>query len=251
MALYNIDYVEKNKYSRPGIPLLDVRGIVIHWTANPGATDTGHQDYFDGDDGGGERYASAHMFVDKDSATLIVPVNEVAYHANERACKIDKLKGESKGYKGNANVTTLGLELCIEKDGSIHPDTLARAEKIVAEWVEKYKLNPVNDVYRHYDVTGKNCPRPWVEDFALYKKFRNNVKKLLPKVSSTPVYPGELIKRWSDDGKSIKLIQKKLGIDVDGIFGNGTYMAVRNFQARNNLAVDGIVGKNTWKVLFG
>ena len=37
---------------------------------------------------------------------------------------------------------------------------------------------------------------------------------------------------------------------VDGIFGNGTDNAVRQFQADNGLSVDGIVGENTFEKLF-
>ena len=44
-----------------------------------------------------------------------------------------------------------------------------------------------------------------------------------------------------------------LGYDtggLDGVFGNKTYNAVRNYQSKNSLAVDGIVGNNTWRVLM-
>lgn len=37
---------------------------------------------------------------------------------------------------------------------------------------------------------------------------------------------------------------------IDGIFGNGTYNAVYNFQKNNGLNADGIVGKNTFEKLF-
>jgi peptidoglycan hydrolase-like protein with peptidoglycan-binding domain len=37
---------------------------------------------------------------------------------------------------------------------------------------------------------------------------------------------------------------------LDGIFGNGTYTAVRDFQSKHNLTVDGVYGPNTAKKLF-
>jgi hypothetical protein len=175
MALWNVDYVILNPYSRNGEPLVGVRGIVIHWTANPGATDENHQNFFDGSDGGGGRFAGAHIFIDRDSATLIIPLNEVAFHANEKACRIAKLKASTNYYVGgNANLTTLGIEMCVEKDGTIHPDTIKRTIDVTAALCKMYNLGQ-DDLYRHYDVTGKNCPRPWVEQPALFTQFKQNV----------------------------------------------------------------------------
>jgi lysozyme len=71
-----------------------------------------------------------------------------------------------------------------------------------------------------------------------------------PSSSAVVAYPGHLITRGSTDHDNVKRIQRALGIQADGIFGNGTYMAVRNYQARHNLHVDGVVGKTTWNTLF-
>lgn len=172
MASYKADYVAINQYSRPGLKLAKVAGIVMHYTATPGASDTNEHDFFDGADGGGGRYASAHIFVDSDSATLIIPLNEVAYHANEKACRIAKLKGRSGSYYGDANCTSIGIEMCVEKDGSISESTFDRSVDIAVELCKKYGLKS-GDIYRHYDVTGKNCPAPWVSkpsEFARFKK---------------------------------------------------------------------------------
>lgn len=47
-------------------------------------------------------------------------------------------------------------------------------------------------------------------------------------------------------GVYVNLLQRLLGIDADGIFGSGTLAAVKAYQAKNRLTVDGIVGKQTW-----
>lgn len=52
-------------------------------------------------------------------------------------------------------------------------------------------------------------------------------------------------------GNITKLIQEKLGVSNDGIFGNNTKNAVIKFQTNNNLVADGIIGKKTWRKLLG
>lgn len=190
MSQWRTDYVMINKFSRPGNEALSRKGVVLHWTANPGATDENHAEFFDGKDGGGSRAAGAHIFVDRDSATLIVPLDEIAYHANEKACKITKLKGsitrgDGSTYKGDANVTTIGVEMCVEKNGTIHPDTVKRTVEVIAELCRMYKLGE-GDIYRHYDVTGKACPKPFVDKPELFEKFKNDVAALLTPLVSKP-----------------------------------------------------------------
>ena len=51
-------------------------------------------------------------------------------------------------------------------------------------------------------------------------------------------------------GNITKLIQEKLGISADGIFGANTEVAVKNYQRTNGLSVDGIVGRNPWRKLL-
>ena len=50
-------------------------------------------------------------------------------------------------------------------------------------------------------------------------------------------------------GDDVRKLQQRLGITVDGIFGNETEQAVRNYQSSNGLDVDGIVGNQTWSAL--
>ena len=46
--------------------------------------------------------------------------------------------------------------------------------------------------------------------------------------------------------EAVKLVQQKVGATVDGQFGPKTDAAVRAYQKKNNLDVDGIVGRQTW-----
>lgn len=48
-----------------------------------------------------------------------------------------------------------------------------------------------------------------------------------------------------------KIVQRKVGVKADGMFGKDTDRSVRNYQKANRLAVDGCVGINTWKKILG
>jgi Putative peptidoglycan binding domain len=62
--------------------------------------------------------------------------------------------------------------------------------------------------------------------------------------------------KMGSKGEEVGKIQKKLQTlgfylgPVDGIFGGGTYGAVKAFQSSKDLLVDGVVGPETWKTLF-
>ena len=60
-----------------------------------------------------------------------------------------------------------------------------------------------------------------------------------------------IIARKGDRGKKVSIIQRLLKVYPDGIFGNLTETAVKDFQKKHNLAADGIVGIKTWVALFG
>ncbi len=63
-------------------------------------------------------------------------------------------------------------------------------------------------------------------------------------------YPGNPI-RIGMKGVLIKQVQKVVGVQVDGLFGKRTQAAVRDYQERHGLSVDGIVGPLTWRAMFG
>ncbi len=50
-------------------------------------------------------------------------------------------------------------------------------------------------------------------------------------------------------GKAVELLQEKLGIDSDGIFGAGTKKALKAYQSENGLDSDGIAGAETFASL--
>ena len=74
-------------------------------------------------------------------------------------------------------------------------------------------------------------------------------------IFGTNTYNSCINVRKGAEGNITYLIQAMLvchsfDIDADGIFGPATESAVKEFQSRNGLSVDGIVGKNTFNKLF-
>jgi murein L,D-transpeptidase YcbB/YkuD len=57
--------------------------------------------------------------------------------------------------------------------------------------------------------------------------------------------------RRGDKGDDVRTLQKLLSLTPDGVFGPVTEGAVKKFQAKHDLAVDGVVGKHTWELLVG
>lgn len=133
-----------NKYSRPQIPLKSVKKVVLHYVGNPKSSAMANRNYFENQKNGG-RYVSSHYIVGLEGEILrCVPENEVAYCSNQ------------------ANTYSISIECC-------HPDATgkftASTEKSLAELCaylcEQFKLDPMKDIIRHYDVTGKQCPLYW------------------------------------------------------------------------------------------
>ena len=81
-------------------------------------------------------------------------------------------------------------------------------------------------------------------------------KQVIDGIAGPATLAGCPVLRKGAQGNITKLLQEKLvklGYStngVDGIFGSGTYSAVREFQKTRGLSIDGIVGQNTWRKLL-
>jgi N-acetyl-anhydromuramyl-L-alanine amidase AmpD len=255
MTAWRNQYVHVNQYTRPGKKLNGVRKLIVHYTANPGATAANHFGYFDKSAPAAKRFASAHIFVDKTEAICIIPLDEVAYAAGD----VQQRDKNGNPYRGvpallpSANYLSISVELCIEKDGTFHADTIARAVDVFAELCATYKLDPSTDIVRHYDVTHKNCPAPWVADSSKFVEFKCKVSAKMG-AQPTPVAPApptSSILREGDSGAEVKELQSDLTCvgypcgTIDGDFGPKTKTALIKFQGDNGLTADGIYGPNT------
>jgi len=154
-----------NPYSRPGQETERITGIVIHYTANPGSGAMANRDYFEGLKDSHETNASSHFVVGLNGEVVqCIPTWEVAYASNGR------------------NKDTVSIECCHpDESGVFDKDTYNSMVELTAWLCLKFDLNE-KDVIRHYDVSGKNCPKHFVEDENAWDQFRKDVKKQLKKI---------------------------------------------------------------------
>ena len=138
-----------------------VRYIVMHYTANNGDTAKNNCDYYHRVGG---LQASAHYFCDEHGAMQSVRECDTAWHCGARAYWHPECR----------NANSIGIEMCSRKraDGSyyIKPETVANAAALAREIMQRYGID-TEHVVRHYDVTGKRCPMPWVDDPAQWTAF--------------------------------------------------------------------------------
>ena len=180
--------------------IADIKYIVIHYTANDGDTDEGNGNYFANNIVG----ASAHYFVDDDSITRSVPDDYIAWAVGGSKYKYTK-GGTFYGKCTNAN--SISIEFCDTKKNGVYDfteATMKNAADLVKLLMEKYTV-PVERVIRHYDVTGKVCPKPFVDDEKAWKEFKerlvDNMEKRYNKISELPQWAKPTIQKLVDSGK--------------------------------------------------
>ena len=154
----NVDLLSVNEYSRPGIALAQVRGIVIHYTANPGSSAKANRDYFEGLKDAQTTKASSHFIIGLDGEIIqCIPSTEISYASNDR------------------NKDTLSIECCHpDETGQFNASTYQSMVDLTGWLCQRFGLTS-QDVIRHYDVTGKLCPKYFVEHEDAWEQFLADV----------------------------------------------------------------------------
>ncbi len=147
-----------NQYSRPGTKIKSLSYIVIHYLGNPGTTAQQNHDYFESLAALENAYMSANYIVGTDGEIIhCVPDDEVAYASNQ------------------ANMFSISIENCHPDDsGALTDKGYESLVHLAAYLSEQYGLER-DQIIRHYDVTGKDCPKFFVETDGAWEKFLDEV----------------------------------------------------------------------------
>ncbi len=155
-------FLVPSSYSRPVKPLKEVNNIVIHYVANPGTSAKNNRNYFDGLRKSKITKASSHFIVGLEGEVLqCVPLSEISYCSNNR------------------NGDTVAIEVCHpDETGQFNSATYQSVVRLTAWLCEYYGLDE-EAVIRHYDITGKLCPKYYVEHEDAWIQFKADVRAFL------------------------------------------------------------------------
>ncbi|MBR2406549.1 MAG: N-acetylmuramoyl-L-alanine amidase [Clostridia bacterium] len=137
------DFIRVGGPSRRGTSLDEFNDVVVHYVGNPGTTARQNRNYFDNPDS----KVSSHFVIGLNGEIVqCLPLNELSAASNHR------------------NRDTVSIEVCHPDDtGKFTEATYQSLVKLTAWLLEAGDL-PSDRVIRHYDVTGKECPRYYVRN---------------------------------------------------------------------------------------
>lgn len=189
------NFLDKNKYSRPGTKRNKTTKIAWHYVGNPGSSANANRNYFNNAPNH-KTNASSHYIIGLEGEIIYcVPEDEIAYTTN------------------SANSYSIGIEMCHpDNTGKFNSSTYNSAVDLGVDLCKRYKLNPLKDFIRHYDVTGKMCPIYWVKNPKEWDKFKQDVNKKLNGTSTTTQPSNTSFKNGDYKGKKAKVTASSLNV---------------------------------------
>lgn len=234
------------------MPAAQVKYIVLHHTAGNEAGDIPTLTRRD------SRIVSCHFYVTQDGDVYqFLNMNVVGYHA-----------GESR-YEGiiGLNKCSIGIEIENLGDNKDPYTTLQleRLDELIA-YIDK-SFGTKLKIVGHKDVAwprGRKADPSTafpLDNYKLYRKHSPGAKVASTKAPTFGAHPCHEMKkmpvlRRGDEGWYVKHLQQDINrhtksrLAKDGDFGYKTETAVKKFQTRKGLEVDGVVGPNTWRALL-
>lgn len=163
-----------NEYIRTGEKQNKIEKIVVHWVGNAGSSAIGNRNYFESLAKTHKTYASSHYIIGLDGEIIrCIPENEVAFHSGSHSM----------------NRKSIGIEDCHpDWEGKFNENTYNSLVELCADICRRYNLG-IDAIIRHYDVTGKECPRYYVRNEQEWINFKNNVANKLGQATTNVAVP--------------------------------------------------------------
>ncbi len=140
--------------SRRGVYLESIQNIVIHYVGNPDTTAQQNRDYY----ASRSSEISSHFVIGLNGEIIqCIPLHEKSSASNHR------------------NKDTISIEVCHpDESGKFTDETYDSFVKLTVWLCEVCGLDS-NDVIRHYDITGKQCPLYFVTHEDAWEQFKKDV----------------------------------------------------------------------------
>jgi len=169
-------YITPNRYSRPKTKINKIKGIVIHWVANPNTSAIANRNFFENRKYGQSGYGSAHEIIDLNGDVILcIPKDEMAYHVGSKTYTDDALIYLSS-YPNNC---TYGIECThIDWNGVMNNETYQTLVQRCADLCIEFDLNPIKDkvLWLHKEVVGwKDCHKWFVDNPQEWINFKDKV----------------------------------------------------------------------------
>lgn len=178
MTKYYDKYLTPNQWSRSQEEINSLKGVVVHWVANPKTTAEQNRNYFESRKDGTKSYGAAHYIIDLNGDIIqCIPEFEVAYHCGSSHGYAD-LKDKVFGEGANPNRFTIGVELThLDWEGSFSPETMTSASRLFA-WILAENNLDIEDVFTHHEIVGwKQCPKFFVEHKRIFNTWKRSIKR--------------------------------------------------------------------------
>lgn len=140
--------------SRRGVYLETVQDIVIHYVGNPGSTAQQNRDYY----ANPSSDVSSHFVIGlKGEIIQCIPLHEKSSASNHR------------------NKDTISIEVCHPDESGKFTDASYDSLVKLTAWLCEICDLDSDDVIRHYDITGKQCPLYFVTHEDAWEQFKKDV----------------------------------------------------------------------------
>lgn len=203
--LDNIAYIQCNAKNHGGTRSRSaIKYLVYHYTGNDGDSAAANAKYYRDT----EVFASAHYFVDDSGVVQSVGDLTTAWAVGGKKWSDCARTGGGKLYGICTNSNSISIEMCdVKRDGELMAteQTLRNAAALGRLLMDRYDI-PIDRVIRHFDVTGKYCPKYMMDEkkWAAFKaRLTDQEDDSMPrynKIADMPSWARETIKRLCDKG---------------------------------------------------